>query len=46
MLALMLNLKCKGLCLITSHVCHKNVTNLIVDFDSKLLLPFLMEAYK
>jgi hypothetical protein len=46
MLALMLDLRCKGLYLITSYVCHKSVTNLVGDFDPQLLLPLLMEAHK
>jgi hypothetical protein len=46
MLAFMLDIRCKGLYLIISYVCHKSVTNLVVDFDPQLLLPLLMETYK
>jgi hypothetical protein len=32
--------------LATSYVGHENATNLVIDYDSQLLLPLLVESYK
>jgi hypothetical protein len=46
MLALMLNPMFKNMCLVTSYVGHDNVANLVINYNSKLLLPLLVESYK
>lgn len=46
MLAFMLNPMFKNMCLVTSYVGHDNVVNLVINYDSKLLLPLLVESYK
>jgi hypothetical protein len=32
--------------LVTSYVGHKNATNLVIDYDSQLLLPLMVVSYK
>jgi hypothetical protein len=46
MLALMLDHGYKNMCLITSYLGHEVATNLVVNYNEKLLLPLLLEAYK
>jgi hypothetical protein len=46
MLAIMLNPMFKNMCLVTSYVGHDNVANLVINYNSKLLLPLLVEFYK
>jgi hypothetical protein len=45
-LVLMLYLKFKNMHLITSYVDYKNATSLVVDYESQLLLPMVVEFYK
>jgi hypothetical protein len=42
----MLDARFKSMCLVTSYVGHENATKLVVDYDSQLLLPFLVEFHK
>ncbi len=46
MLALMLNLGYKSMCLMTSYLGHEVATKLVVNYDEKLLLPLLFAFYK
>jgi hypothetical protein len=46
MLTMMLNFRFKGLNLITTYVDCENVTNLVVNYKSQLLLFLLVEAYE
>jgi hypothetical protein len=47
MLALMLDLRFKNVCLDISYVSHKNVARLVLDYDLELFILFLLlEFYK
>lgn len=46
MLALMLDPKYKSMHLVTSYLEYEATTSLVVDYDEKILLPLLLEAYK
>jgi hypothetical protein len=46
MLTMMLDFSFKGLNLITTYVDCENVTNLVVNYKSQLLLLLLVEAYE
>jgi hypothetical protein len=45
-LVLMLDLMFKSMSLVTSYVGHENATKLVIDYDSQLLLPLLVEFHK
>jgi hypothetical protein len=42
----MLDLMFKSMSLVTSYVGHENATKLVIDYDSQLLLPLLVEFHK
>ncbi len=44
--AFMLNPMFGNMCLVTSYVGHDNVVNSVINYDSKFLLPLLVESYK
>jgi hypothetical protein len=46
MLVFTLDPKVKNMCLITLYVGCNNITNLVTNYDSQLLLFFLVEFYK
>ncbi len=46
MLALMLDPRYKSMHLMTSYLGREATANLVVDYDEKVLLPSLLEAYK
>ncbi len=47
MLVFMFDRRVKNMCLVTLYVGCNNATNLvIIDYDSKLLVFFLVESYK
>ncbi len=45
-LMLMLNPRLRNMCLITLYVSCENALRLVVDYDSQLLLPLLVESFK
>ncbi len=46
MLVLMLDPGYKSMCLMTSYLGHEVATSQVLNYDEKLLLPLLLEAYK
>jgi hypothetical protein len=44
MLVFMFDPRVKNMCLVTLYVGYNNTTNLVIDYDSQLLLFFLVES--